>query len=101
MPIPHKGQRRLANAEGEDARRADQQVHEELGSESTRRNPAAARIATNQAVLGACDSATMNKTEQMHVSRPMVIPPMRSVIRPPHTDNTTAGTADNDRPSPS
>ena len=76
-------------------------ILEELGSESTRRKPAAASTATNHAVLGACDSATANKPEQMHVSRPMAIPPMRSVIRPPHTANTTAGTADSDRPSPS
>ena len=74
---------------------------EELGSEITRRNPAVARIATNHAVLGACDSVITNRHETTHVSRPMAIPPMRSVIRPPHTENTTPGTADSDRPRPS
>ena len=75
-------------------------ILEELGSDSTRRIPAAASNATNHAVLGACDSATMNKQPPMQVSRPTLMPPTRSVTRPSHTASTTAGTADNDKPNP-
>ena len=81
--------------------RRSTRILDELGSEITRRNPAAASSPMNHVMLGACDMATTNRPETMQVSRPMVIPPTRSVRRPPHTENTTPGTADSDRPSPS